>query len=69
MSWETATTEKNNKRFTIKILWKCLIVFTPKLLNKINILKKIFVKVQNDLSFRPEVLETTNHQNHQHETA
>jgi hypothetical protein len=65
MSCETATKEKNNKRFAIKILWKCLIVFAPKLLNKVKILKKIFVKVQNDLSFRPIVLETTIHQNHQ----
>jgi len=39
--------------------------FCPKFLNKINILKKILVKVQNDLSFRPGVLETAIHQNHQ----
>ena len=65
MSCETETTEKNNKRFTIKILWKCLIVFAPELLNQIKNFKKILVKVQNDLSFRPGVLETTIHQNHQ----
>jgi len=65
MSCETETIEKNNKRFAIKILWKRFIVFTPELLNQINILKKLLVKVQNDLSFRPRVLETTSHQNHQ----
>jgi len=65
MSCETATKEKNNKRFAIKKIWKCLIVFAPKLLNKVKILKKILVKVQNDLSFRPGVLKITIHQNHQ----
>jgi hypothetical protein len=39
--------------------------FAPELLNQVNILKKILVKVQNDLSFRPGVLEKTIHQNHQ----
>jgi hypothetical protein len=64
MSCETAITEKNKKRFAKKILWKCFIVFAPAL-NQIKIFKKILVKVQNDLSFHPGVLETPTHQNHQ----